>query len=225
MRKLGILGGMGPAATVEFLRLLTECTLALRDQDHIRYILLEDPKIPDRTAALFLDGEEPSPILERDIKLLQSWGADLVAIPCNTAHVFLDRIKLPIPIVHIVYATILEAKARFSQGALLLSTSGTRTSGIYECYAEKLHYPIHIPNLEVQRHADRALRFVKSNELDRAKDEMIAITKNTPGPYLLACTELPIAYDKANLDPKNAVSSLLALAKATLIELGITSVL
>lgn len=63
--KLGILGGMGPAATVEFLRLLTEMQPATRDQEHPAYMLLEDPKIPDRTAALFGDGEDPTPALAR----------------------------------------------------------------------------------------------------------------------------------------------------------------
>lgn len=216
MVKLGILGGMGPAATAEFLRLLAEIKEAAKDQEHPAFVLLEDPKIPDRTAALFGDGEDPSPALQRDLETLASWGAEVVAVPCNTAHVFLDRMMLPVPIVQIVRATVAEAKDRFPGGALLLATSGTRKSGIYERYAKEMAYPVRLPDEEIQRHADAALRAVKAADWTRAAVEMIAIAEREKGPYLLACTELPIAYDKAGLDPARAVSSLAALARATL---------
>lgn len=219
MVKLGILGGMGPAATVEFLRLMTEMQPATRDQEHPAYMLLEDPKIPDRTAALFEDGEDPTPALAHDLETLASWGAKCVAVPCNTAHVFLDCMTLPVPIIHIVHATVAEAKERFPEGALLLATSGTRRSGIYEQYANAMDYPVRLPDEEIQRHADAALRAVKAADFTRAAAEMIAIAECEKGPYLLACTELPIAYDKAGLDPERAVSSLAALAKATLVAL------
>ena len=217
MVKLGILGGMGPAATAEFLRLLTELKDAKHDQEHPAFVLLEDPKIPDRTAALFEDGEDPSPALAHDLETLASWGVKLVAVPCNTAHVFLDRMTLPVPIIHIVRATVEETKERFPAGALLLATSGTRKSGIYERYANAMNYPVRLPDEKTQNHADAALRAVKASDFKRAAEEMIAITEREEGPYLLACTELPIAYDKAGLDPACAVSSLAALAKATLV--------
>lgn len=123
---------------------------------------------------------------------------------------------LPVPIVHIVRATVAEAKERFPGGALLLATSGTRKSGIYEHYARKMDYPVRLPDEEIQRYADAALRAVKAADWTRAAEEMLAIASREEGPYLLACTELPIAYDKAGLDPARAVSSLAALARATL---------
>ena len=82
---IGILGGMGPEATVDLFRRIIRATPAEKDQDHIRVIVDSNPKIPDRTAAIM--GVGPSPLLEmtKTAKNLEKAGADSIIIPCNTA--------------------------------------------------------------------------------------------------------------------------------------------
>lgn len=144
---LGVLGGMGPAATGEFLRLLAVCAPAERDQEHPRVVLYSDPHVPDRTAAILGTGEDPTSRLKDDLLRLVDWGADLLAVPCNTAHPFIDdfRQELPVPLVHIVEVTLAEAKRRISSGGWLVATSGTVASGIYQKEAQKCDNPLHVP--------------------------------------------------------------------------------
>lgn len=141
-KKLGILGGMGPAAAAEFLRLLAAGAPAQNDAGHPYLLMLSDPGIPDRTDGILGAGPDPLPAMRRDLLRLAEWGADLLAVPCNTAHHFIDRFRadLPIPLVHIVEATVDAARRRSPQGAWLLSTSGTRACGIYPACAERRGY-------------------------------------------------------------------------------------
>jgi aspartate racemase len=85
-RTLGILGGMGPLATVDFMRKVIDLTPATRDQDHIPMVVASIPQVPDRTAAILGDGESPLPVMLDAIRLLNLAAVDAVAIPCNTAH-------------------------------------------------------------------------------------------------------------------------------------------
>jgi aspartate racemase len=99
--KVGVLGGVGPAATVDFVRKLVANTPAACDQDHIKLIVEQNPQIPDRTENLIGQGPDPTIALYATCKKLEAGDADLIAIPCNTAHAFVERIQpyLSIPIV------------------------------------------------------------------------------------------------------------------------------
>src|SRR2546423_9051784 len=89
-RTLGVLGGMGPAAGAEFLRVFTSLWPAACDQDHPRVVLLSEPRIPDRSAALTSGGADPTASLAAALHDLAGWGVDVIAIPCNTAFAFMD---------------------------------------------------------------------------------------------------------------------------------------
>ena len=119
-KKLGILGGMGPAAAAEFLRLLAAGAPAQNDAGHPYLLMLSDPGIPDRTDGILGAGPDPLPAMRRDLLRLAEWGADLLAVPCNTAHHFIDRFRadLPIPLVHIGWITL-----RLISRLFLLSSS------------------------------------------------------------------------------------------------------
>ncbi|MDD3917281.1 MAG: aspartate/glutamate racemase family protein, partial [Synergistaceae bacterium] len=101
---LGVLGGMGPAAAAEFLRLLAERAPVSSDQEHAITYLLSDPQAPDRSSAILGVGEDPTARLKDDLLTLTRWGATLLAVPCNTAHYFINRFRdeLPVPLVHII---------------------------------------------------------------------------------------------------------------------------
>ncbi|NCY26523.1 MAG: aspartate/glutamate racemase family protein, partial [Alphaproteobacteria bacterium] len=105
-KMLGVLGGMGPLASAEFMRSLTLQTPALRDQDHLPAILVSDVRVPDRTAARLGTGPDPLPALLRGIRILEGAGCGAIAIPCNTAHGWFDAMQAAtaLPILHIVDA-------------------------------------------------------------------------------------------------------------------------
>jgi aspartate racemase len=111
---LGVLGGMGAMATVDFLRKLVEATPAERDQEHIPLIVRFCPEVPDRAAALAGAGPSPQPALVAAAVELAAAGAQALAIPCNTAHYWYDALcaAVPIPILHIVDAAVAELQRR-----------------------------------------------------------------------------------------------------------------
>ena len=90
---LGVLGGMGPLASAQFMLRLTLLTPAARDQDHIPAVLWSDPRVPDRTRGKLAGGDDPLPWLLRGIAGLKRAGCGAIAIPCNTAHGWYDAMQ------------------------------------------------------------------------------------------------------------------------------------
>lgn len=111
-KKLGVLGGMGPAAAAEFLRQIAAKSPASIDQEHPVVYMIGDCDIPDRGSAIFGQGPSPLPKLKADLLQLCTMGADVLAVPCNTAHYFIDQFsnELPVPLVHIIESTVLATK-------------------------------------------------------------------------------------------------------------------
>src|SRR5688572_3963986 len=103
---LGVLGGMGPLATVDLLQKLIEETPATRDQDHVPFVAYSVPQIPDRPSAILSGAESPLPHMLAGIATLKNAGAGTVAIACNTAHYWYDDLVQQggLPILHIADA-------------------------------------------------------------------------------------------------------------------------
>ena len=140
-KTLGILGGLGPAASVYFYKLITEHTLAKRDQDHLNIVLFSGADIPDRSEYIMGKSESsPLPLMKEDVAKLISVGADLIAIPCNTAHYFFDEIKKisPVPVLNIVQETVALAKATGAKKIGILATTGTILAGAYQHAARNM---------------------------------------------------------------------------------------
>jgi aspartate racemase len=221
-KTLGILGGMGPAATAEFLKFLAQDAPAERDQEHPRLIVLSEPSIPDRSEAILGRGDDPTPGLRRGLELLIQWGADVLAVPCNTAHYFIDRFykDLSVPFIHIVQATVEAAAKASPQGAWLLSTSGTRRSGLYADYALRAGYRFLSPSDQEQKSVQQCVSLVKSGKMPEAgailKGVVEALWKQENALIVTACTELPLAYAVSGLPKDKEVSSLQALSDACL---------
>ncbi len=137
-RLIGIVGGLGPFAHIDFERKLldaaTELTSARRDQDFPQWVLSSIPRTPDRTEAYFGEAEDPSPVLLRSLERVRRAGADFAVVACNTAHLFLLRLleESPLPIISLIEVTADEA-ARLAPGGSvgLLATSGTLRSRLY----------------------------------------------------------------------------------------------
>ncbi|GAB3890744.1 aspartate racemase [Kibdelosporangium lantanae] len=191
---LGVLGGLGPAAGVEFMRLFTDGWPATRDQDHPRVILLSEPAIPDRTAALRGVGPDPTPHLSEALNQLAVWGADLLAVPCNTAFAFIDDFPATttVPVVHTVAVTLDAAQVHAPTGAWLLATDGCLISGGYQRHADERGYPVREPNPGAARQVHECIEMAKAGRLADATRLFDEVLDGLPDawPPLLACTEL-----------------------------------
>ena len=131
---LGILGGLGPASGVYFAEMLIEHTRARSDQDHLNFLLSSRADTPDRTEYILgRTDRDPSVAMAEEVKRLAAAGADAIAIPCNTAHYFYDRVACAsqVPILNIIHETV--DFCRFSGAATVgvLATEGTILSGAY----------------------------------------------------------------------------------------------
>ncbi|MBQ6115554.1 MAG: aspartate/glutamate racemase family protein [Synergistaceae bacterium] len=221
LKTLGVLGGMGPAACAEFLRILARDCPAENDSQHPKIIMLSDPETPDRSDGLMGIGPDPLPVIRRNLFKLAEWGADVLAVPCNTAHYFIDRFRdeLPVPLIHIVEATV-EAAKELSKGncSWLLATDGTQKSMIYPACAEKMQYHFLKPSPEQQERVQLCVRRVKAGDMAEAGELMRGVVeelwKERDVPVTMGCTELPLAYEASGLQKDRQVSSLKALSDA-----------
>jgi aspartate racemase len=207
--KLGVVGGVGPAATVDFLRKVVSNTPARKDQDHLRLLVEQNPQIPDRTEHLVGDGMDPTLALYATCKKLQAGEADLIAIPCNTAHAFVEAIQseLDIPIMNMLTETV--KHIRESSPALrkvgLLATSGTVSSGVYQRALKDYGLEELVPPPDLQARVMNAIygpSGVKAGftndssiaDVDAAIDDLVARGAET---IILGCTELPLLLPEA----------------------------
>ena len=158
---LGIVGGIGPAATVDFMAKLVRHTVAGRDQDHLPMLVDHNPAIPDRTAHLTGHGADPAPALYRACRRLQDGGASAIAMPCNTAHAYLPRIgpRLSVPVIDMLAATVahISAARPDCRTVGLLATSGTIASRVYHDAARTAPFELLTPDAAHQRHVMEAI--------------------------------------------------------------------
>jgi aspartate racemase len=220
---IGVLGGMGPAATVDFLVKLIRLTPAHRDQDHIPVVVVSDPRVPDRVGPI-MKGRGPSPLdaLCRGISTLEQAGAACIAIPCHTAHFWYDRMvaRARVPILHIADAALADlARHGAADGPVgVLATAATLEAGFYQERLAAAGYACAVPAAEVIASCVLpAIALVKQNRageaapmLCRALDHLRMRGART---VLLACTELPLALAAVS-DPPACVDATEALARA-----------
>lgn len=135
-KTIGILGGMGPEATTYFFSLIIRHTQAAKDQDHVPILIVNDPRIPERTAALLGRGPSPIPLLRKGLRTLERGGADFAVVPCVTAHAFLPRAAAAarIPVVDILEETLayVEREMPGLKKAGLIASTGTVRSRLFQ---------------------------------------------------------------------------------------------
>ncbi|AHL33202.1 aspartate racemase [Pseudomonas brassicacearum] len=205
--KLGIVGGIGPAATVDFMAKVVANTPAGKDQDHIKMVVEQNPQIPDRTANLLRDETDPTLALYATCKRLESAGANAIAMPCNTAHAFVERIQahLRVPIVNMLTETVEWIVHRYGSGKTigLLATSGTVQSQVYHQAARRAGLQILTPGVDYQAIVMEAIygpRGIKAGFTQGlCKEQLLLAAEHLcelgAGVLILGCTELPLVLD------------------------------
>ncbi|MGU3420585.1 aspartate/glutamate racemase family protein [Methylobacterium sp. D54C] len=221
---LGVLGGMGPMATVDFLAKLVRATPAGRDQDHIPTLVCSAVDIPDRADAILGTGPDPLPALRAALARLEAGGATRIAIPCNTAHHWHAALQAAtaLPILHIVDAvaeTLAETLARTGSGGRigLLATDGTLRSGLYPERLARHGLACRAPDEAGQAAVSAAIRLVKADRVAEAtpllEAQVRALAEAGCDRVVMACTEIPLAL--AGSDPSGLlVDATEALARA-----------
>ena len=221
---LGILGGLGPLATVYFMDLIVKMTEAKKDQEHISMIVLNHAAIPDRTEFI-LDASKPNPLpmMIEDAKKLQLAGADYVVMPCNTAHFFYEQIQhnLDIPMLNIIEETVKFARDEKNVKKLgILATKGTVSAGSYQRMCEKYGIEWAIPSLQ----DEQSLMNIIYNQVKAGKEvnisEFLKIIENMKADgcdaVTLGCTELSVINKDFALGREDIIDSLEVLAKRSI---------
>ncbi|MFF4357622.1 aspartate/glutamate racemase family protein [Streptomyces sp. NPDC001604] len=213
---IGILGGMGPAATADFYAKLVATTPGTSDQDHLRTVIWSDPTIPDRTEALLGGGPDPTPWLLDGSRVLREAGATVIAIPCNTAHAFVPRIadQVGLPIVHMIgeVARHLTALSPRIRTAGLLATTGTVRAELYQEWLDRSGIRLVLPDADSQDHeVMAAIHAVKAGIRDDRTTELLTraarrLTEQGAQAVVAGCTEIPLglpadAVDVPLVDP------------------------
>lgn len=202
---LGVLGGMGPLAGATFAGRLVALTPAARDQDHIPVILRNDPRVPDRSSARLGQGEDPLEAMLRGIRLLERAGADLIAIPCNTAHLWFDQLaaQAKVPLLHII-ESVCDDLERLGAGGCrvgLMGTAATLQLGLYRGPLQRRGFDVLETAPEDVRLCTQAIDAVKANHPERALAPAAAcierLIERGAQAVVLGCTELPLAVPHA----------------------------
>lgn len=202
-RVLGVLGGMGPMATAHFYQMLVELTPATSDQGHIPVVIWGDGRIPDRSEHLMGIGASPVPAMIEAVRGLMCMKADIIAVPCNTAHAFLPEVVgvTGARVLDMIRSTISrmvsdhEGVARVG----ILGTRGSRMARVYDVAAAELGLEtIYVPAEQQISLVDEAIRLVKGGgRVDLAErrigDATMTLKSAGAEVVILGCTELTLA--------------------------------
>jgi aspartate racemase len=223
---LGILGGMGPLATADFLKKLAENTMAECDQQHIPVIVYGDCETPDRTNYLIGQGISPLKKLLKGIHFLNAAGARAICIPCNTAHHWYGELAAAsaAPIIHVAEASVAELKRRRPDAKIIgiMSTLGTHRTGIYTDTLLKNQLSIITPSEnEFANLMMPGIAAIKANKLTEAEllfEEIANILLfRGADSIILGCTEIPIGMKNSlRTKPHVFIDSTNALAKSAI---------
>ena len=228
-KTLGVLGGMGPLATADFFTKIVNLTKADADSDHIHNLIDNYPQIKDRTAHIVNGAESPLPQMTAAVKRLMDNGADLIAMPCNTAHYFAPAIEeaTGCQFVHILKVNAKAGKERFGADKKvgILATTGVVKSGIYvKAFADEGIESI-LPLPDEQEKILGYIYDVKGGKYPENPKDFTDILDSMMARgadyFVLGCTELPLIADHLKLHERyNLLDTTYEQAKAAVLACG-----
>ncbi len=225
---IGILGGMGPEATIDLFTKIVKGTKVKKDQDHLRILIDNNPKIPDRTLAIQRKGPTPLTQLVRSAKILQKAGAVFIVIPCVTAHYYYDSLqkRIKIPILHIVDETVryIKKKLKGMTKIGLIATQGTMQTGLFQKALSNNVIELILPTPGVQKkwvmeaiYGKKGIKIVGPSEqakrlILKASESLI---KQGAQAIIAGCTEVPLVLKRRDL-PVPVIDPISVLASAAI---------
>lgn len=226
--KLGVIGGMGPEATSYFYEEIIAHTKASCDQEHIDMLILNHASMPDRTKAI-ITGEHRL-LLEtmgQDVKLLEDWGAEHIAIPCNTSHYFYDQIqaKTHVPIIHMVRESVKYAAGMGEHVSRIgiMGTDGTIQAGIYARECQALGIEAVVPSQKRQQDVMSLIyddiKSGKPGDPTKFERTLAELTEKGCDVVLLACTEISV-FKKTYPVPDICLDAMDVLIRESIVRSG-----
>ncbi len=202
-KKVGILGGKGPDATVGLFNKIVENSSVRCEEEHLRIFIDNHPQTPKPSLAIVGQGDDPVPAMLESLRILEAAGADFIALPCNSAHYFLPDLeaKAKIPLLNIISETVNYAHERSIKCIGLLASSGLMESGLYQQKLAEKGIEL-CPNTAEEQEAlmHGILTFKDTGdpeELRLCLDNLIArLTDADAQAVILGCTELPLLANR-----------------------------
>ncbi len=205
MLTVGILGGMGPMATADLFTKIIQCTPAHIDQEHLKIIVYNNPQIPSRINAILDGAESPENELIRSAQFLEKAGADILVMPCNTAHYWHKNIQdaISIKLLNMIENTADYVKAQgIADGGkvMLFATAATVKTEMYQKAFSTKGLVVLVPDSEEQKIVSAAIEEVKAGRLDNNSyiQSMQAIIakhqKQGINSFIAGCTEIPLLF-------------------------------
>ncbi len=218
MRKtVGILGGMGPEATLDFFEKVIRATPAEKDQDHLRIFIDNNPQIPDRTDAILYGEKSPLGALTASAQGLEKMGAHGIAVPCNTAHYYHSSLQagVSIPVFNMIEETGSElASLSLSSNRVgLLATDGTVAAEIYHHVLSLMDVEVVVPDGVYQRLVMESIygkKGIKAGWFREPKEQILKVVHYLEAQdckaVIAGCTEIPLVLSSTDasvpvLDP------------------------
>lgn len=193
---VGILGGMGPYASLEFARLLLDITPAKKDWDHLHVVIDNNPKIPSRTRAVLYGEKSPVTAMISSINRLATAGADFAVVPCNSAHYFYDEVVSHITIPWLNMLEVIASKVKMKKPLILGAYLVTKRK-IYKPYFPHAKYLSGCDSAEMIRLIEELKREAKlSNVMLKRLMQIIYHASKRADSLILACTELSLITDR-----------------------------
>ncbi|WP_147535505.1 aspartate/glutamate racemase family protein [Bacillus marasmi] len=195
---VGIIGGMGPLATVDLMNKIIFYTPAKKDQDHIHVIVDNYAQIPDRTTAIMGKGTDPTPYMIEAAQRLENAGASFLVMACNTAHYYYDIITnaVTIPILHMPSETALFLHKNGLKRVGLLATDGTINTYLYQRYCQTYGIDVIEPNEHMQQNVMDGIYAIKESDLEKGRHLLSnvanALMESGAEAIIAGCTEIPI---------------------------------
>ena len=226
-KTVGIIGGMGPAATALLFRKMIDYTDAKTDADHMHILIDNRPSIPDRTTAILNGDDTPVKKICESGKQLEKMGAELIAIPCNTSHYFYSYIQeqLDVPVINMLEETAKECKKMGLNSVGVLATTGTKNTGIYEkalkAYDIETIYPDEEEQTVLMSLIYDYVKAGKEADCRMFHKELEHMKKEGAQAFVLGCTELPMVFRDGDFGMR-FIDSLDVLAKRAVEMAGYT---
>ena len=218
---LGILGGMGPLATVDFMQKVIAFSSAGNDQEHIPMLVHNVPQIPDRSACILDGAEDPFPALLEGLNNLEASGAQCIVMPCNTAHYWFARLSQTarVPMISIIDCVEHYICQQGFRQVGLMATSATVAAGMYSqrlASAKKLCIE---PDTAHQQKLMAAIYNIKAGRMDSGRLEMNEVFSDLisrgADAVILGCTEIPVGLDTVvDQQPECCIDATALLAQA-----------
>lgn len=205
-RTVGVLGGMGPAATADFFAKLVRETPAASDQEHLRILVDNNPRIPNRNEAIAGRGPSPGPALAAGARGLERAGADFIVIACNTAHAFASEIEaaISVPLLSMIDETVKAATALRPARVGLLAGDGCLQAGLYQRAFAETGVEALAHDRQEQARTMALIYRIKAGDVGagaRAEAKALADTLIARGADLMvaACTEVSLVLEEGAL--------------------------